>query len=131
MQWHLAEFTVDDDPARLDMAFILRILQATYWGQAYTAEKVATAFANSMVFGVYDPFRQVGIARVVTDKATVSWVCDVVISPDVRDKGLGRFLMQCIFDHPDIAPTRQMLNTRTAHGFYKRLGFVRADMLVR
>jgi len=37
---------------------------------------------------------QVGFARVVSDYVTVSYLCDVVIAPAHRGKGIGKWMLQ-------------------------------------
>ncbi|WP_226529571.1 GNAT family N-acetyltransferase [Metabacillus niabensis] len=41
--------------------------------------------------------KQIGFARVVTDKAVFSWVLDVVIDQNYRGKGLGTWLMKIVY----------------------------------
>ena len=67
---------------------------------------------------------QVGFARLVTDYTTYAWLCDVIIHPDYRGAGLGKFLMHCIKAHPELQTLRRwFLATRDAHEFYRRYGF--------
>jgi GNAT superfamily N-acetyltransferase len=66
---------------------------------------------------------QVGFARVVTDHAVFAWIADVVIHPDQRGRGIGKFLMGCIQNHPEIPNSLQVLRTSDAHGLYEKFGF--------
>ena len=45
---------------------------------------------------------QIGMARVVTDFSIVAYLCDVFIHEDYRGQGLGKWLIQSIFEHPDL-----------------------------
>ena len=80
-----------------------------------------------MVLGMYDADgRTAGFARVVTDRATFAWVCDVFILPEHRGKGRGTWLMRTMAGHPDLRGLRRwILATRDAHGLYEKLGFRR------
>ena len=84
---------------------------------------VRKAIENSLCFGVYDGETQVGFARMVTDSATFGWMCDVFILPSHRGRGLGKWLVECMMDHPDIKVLRRIiLSTRDAHEFYQKSG---------
>ena len=77
-----------------------------------------------MVFGVYTGEEQVGFARVVTDRATFAYLADVFVLETHRGHGVGKWLMETIFSHPDLQGLRRfMLTTRDAHELYRRHGF--------
>ncbi|MEU8826892.1 GNAT family N-acetyltransferase [Streptomyces sp. NPDC048636] len=121
-------FEISTDPARLDPARIHHWLSTdAYWALGRTREKQDKAIAGSLNFGVYDTASgaQVGYARVVTDYATFSWLCDVYIDRSARGEGLGTALVTAVRDH--LAPyglRRILLATDDAHGVYAKLGFV-------
>ncbi|RSK51103.1 GNAT family N-acetyltransferase [Hymenobacter rigui] len=119
-------FTISTDPARLDVAVIHRYLtEDSYWACGIPLETVQRAIANSLNFGVYAPDgRQAGFARVVTDRATFAWLCDVFILPEFRGQGLSKQLMQTVWSHPDLQNQRRhLLATLDAHGLYRQFGF--------
>ena len=121
---HREKFTVSTDPARLDVDAVHAFLSTSYWAQGIPRETVATALRNSLCFGLYEVDRQVGLARMVTDRATFAYLCDVYVLPECRGLGLGRWLMQCVMAHPDLAGLRRLvLVTRDAHDLYRPLGF--------
>jgi GNAT superfamily N-acetyltransferase len=79
---------------------------------------------NSLGFGVYKGDEQVGFARVVTDLATFAYVADVFVVDAYRGRGLSKWLMECILDHPDLQDVRRWhLVTRDAQGLYAPFGF--------
>jgi GNAT superfamily N-acetyltransferase len=81
-----------------------------------------------MCFGVYDRENQIGFARVITDKATFGYLADVFIDPNYRGKGLSKWLMETIMNHPDLQGFRSwQLATRDAHGLYEKFGFKPLD----
>jgi N-acetylglutamate synthase-like GNAT family acetyltransferase len=119
-------YELSDDPARFDVA------RAHGWigGQSYWAEGIplatfAKACANSLVVGAYAPDgTMAAMARVVTDRATFGWVCDVFVDDTHRGAGLGKQLMAYLKAHPDLQGLRRLhLATRDAHGLYAQFGF--------
>ncbi|MFI5999584.1 GNAT family N-acetyltransferase [Streptomyces sp. NPDC051366] len=120
-------YELSTDPARLDAELIHRWLsQDAYWALGRSREKQDQAIAGSLNFGVYDTASgaQLGYARVVTDRATFAWLCDVYIDPAVRGKGLGTGLAAAVRDH--LAPyglRRVLLATADAHAVYAKAGF--------
>ncbi len=123
--WQRGEYEIDTDPARLDLDVTYKFLsEEAYWSPGVSREIVEKAIANSMVFGAYRDGAQVGLARVVTDRATFAWICDVFVLPEHRGHGLGKWLMECITSHPELRDLRRlMLATRDAHGLYAQYGF--------
>ena len=93
------------------------------------------SFEKSICFGLYEHCDgitdQVGFARIVTDGATFSWLCDVVIDEEYRGRGLGKFLMGEIVKHPAVANTVCLLRTDNAHDLYDRFGFGQCGAMMR
>ncbi|MFZ3474410.1 GNAT family N-acetyltransferase [Streptomyces sp. 4.24] len=120
-------YEISTDPARLDRALIHRWLsEDAYWALGRSREKQDRAIGESLNFGVYDAGSgaQVAYARIVTDRATFAWLCDVYVDPGARGKGLGTALAGAVRDH--LAPyglRRIMLATGDAHGVYAKAGF--------
>lgn len=120
---------ISTDPARLDVDAICDFLSRAYWAKGRPRERTERALANSLVFGVYDGQRQIGLARVVSDYAIFAYLCDVYIREDYRGRGLSKWLMETVFSHPDLQGLRRWtLATNDAHGLYRRYGF---DVLTR
>jgi len=121
---HKDNYIVSTDPARLDVNSIVDMLMRAYWAQGRTRERIEKSIANSLVFGIYEGNRQIGLARVVSDYATFAWLCDVFIHEDHRGKGLGKWLMETIHAHPDLQGLRRwILATKDAHGLYQQFGW--------
>ncbi|MFC4956365.1 GNAT family N-acetyltransferase [Streptomyces mauvecolor] len=121
------EYTISSDPARLDAALVHHWLSTdAYWALGRTREKQDAAIAGSLNFGAYDGSsgEQVAYARVVTDRATFAWLCDVYVDPAVRGKGLGTALVTAVRDHLEPHGLRRiLLATADAHGVYEKIGF--------
>ncbi|MEU7577651.1 GNAT family N-acetyltransferase [Streptomyces sp. NPDC041068] len=120
-------YEISADPARIDAARVHRWLSTdAYWALGRTREKQDAAIAGSLNFGVYEggSGEQVAYARVVTDRATFAWLCDVYVSSAVRGKGLGTALVQAVRDHLEpLGVRRMLLATADAHGVYEKVGF--------
>ncbi len=115
---------ISTDPARLDLEAICDFLARSYWAPKRPRSTIEQSLRNSLVFGVYDGGRQVGLARVVTDYATFAWLCDVFVHEDYRGRGIGKWLMGSIVSHPGLQGVpRFLLATRDAHGLYSQFGF--------
>ncbi len=126
-------YAISTDRALLDLDFVCRELNGTYWAEHRPRVVIQRSIRRSLCFGMYlkSPRQQVGFARVVTDGATFSWICDVVIASEHRRKGLGKWLMACVTAHPGVKNALSILGTRDAHGLYEKFGFVRAEMMRR
>lgn len=124
-EWTHDEFTITCDPARIDVQAVHSLLVSTYWAAGIPFDVVSRAVSNSLCFGLLDRDRELrGFARVVTDRATFAYLCDVIISDRLQGDGLGKWLVRCVMSHPDLQGLRRFnLVTRDAHGLYAPLGF--------
>ena len=121
---HSDDYDISSDPARLDLEAIHAYLTRSYWAEGIPEETVARAVAGSLCFGVFHGARQVGFARVVTDRATFAYLCDVYVLEEHRGRGLGKRLVGEVMAHPELAGLRRfVLATRDAHGLYAQAGF--------
>jgi N-acetylglutamate synthase-like GNAT family acetyltransferase len=118
-------FSISTDKGLLNFDVIYHYLdQESYWAKGIPAERLRRAIDNSMCFGVYHQKKQIGFARVITDKATFAYLADVFILDQYRKQGLSKWLMQTITQHPDLQGMRRWsLATADAHGLYAQFGF--------
>lgn len=122
--WRRGEWEVSDDPARLDPVRVHAFITATYWAANIPLDTMARAIRHSLCFGLYRDGELGGFARVVTDRATFAYLCDVFVAPEHRGRGLGKWLVECVLAHPDLAGLRRFcLMTRDAHALYEGFGF--------
>jgi GNAT superfamily N-acetyltransferase len=64
------------------------------------------------------------VARVLSDTAIFAYLMDVFIHEDYRGRGLGKWLLETIFEYPEFKNVRRwMLATSDAHKLYARYGF--------
>lgn len=119
-------YEITTDPGRIDTALVHRWLSTdAYWALGRSRETVERSMAASLNFGVLGPRGDLaGYARVVTDRATFAWLCDVYVPPHHRGAGLGTWLVHTVRAH--LAPhgvKRVLLATADAHGVYAKAGF--------
>jgi len=116
---------ISDNPTLLDIAMIHRFLsEESTWAIGITREKVEASIAHSLCFGAYDNGQQVGFARVVTDRATFGYLCDVFTINSHRGRGISRLLSEAILAHPAVQGLRRFtLVTTTARGLYEKFGW--------
>ena len=119
------EFLISTDRSRLDIDAIQLFLENdSYWARTRTPEQTRTAIENSICFGVYHDDRQIGFARVVSDRATFAYLGDVYVIGEYRGRGLSKWLMEVIVAHPQLQGLRRwVLATRDAHMLYEKFGF--------
>lgn len=118
------DVAISTDAARLDLDMVHGFLAASYWAAGIPRDVVARAVRHSLCFGAYRGDRQVGFARVISDRATYAYISDVFVLPPERGRGAGTRLMAAIMAHPDLQGLRRWtLFTRDAHALYRRFGF--------
>lgn len=122
--WQKAGYEVSTDPDRLSLPVIHDFLKTAYWSEGIPLDVLERAVAGSLNFGLYDTEDQIGYARVVTDKTTFAWLCDVFVLEAARGQGLGRWLVGCVIAHPSLQGLRRwMLATADAQPLYRDFGF--------
>jgi N-acetylglutamate synthase-like GNAT family acetyltransferase len=118
-------FHISTDQDLLDFEVIYQYLdKESYWAQGIPIETLKKGISASLCFGVYYQNKLAGFARVVTDKATFAYLCDVFILAEYRRQGLSKWLMQTIIKHPELQGLRRWsLATADAQGLYSQFGF--------
>jgi GNAT superfamily N-acetyltransferase len=113
------DYEISTDPERVDVDAVHAYLTRSYWAAGIPRQVVAKSIANSLCFSLLHRDAQVGFARVVTDRATFAYLCDVYVLEDHRRQGLGKRLVEEVTRHPDLAGVRRfMLVTRDAQALY-------------
>jgi len=112
------------DPTRLDLDLLHDFLRTSYWSPGLPRGVLERAVRGSLNFGAYEGSRQVGYLRVVSDRATFAWICDVLVVEDRRRRGIADALVAAALAHPELQGLRRWsLATRDAHALYRRHGF--------
>ncbi len=118
-------YLISTDKNKIDINYVHGVLSQTYWSPGVAINVVKKAIKGSLCFGVYKNNKQIGYARLVTDKATFGYLADVFIDEKYQGKGLAKWLVEMILAHPDVNGLRSiLLATRDARGLYEKRGFV-------
>lgn len=123
MEWRHEAYLLTDERERLQLDTVTALLHSTYWAADRSPETIARSLDHSLNFSLLHDGQQIAFARVVTDRATVAYLCDVVIAEAHRGRGLGKWLLTCILEHPELRGCRIDLVTKDAQDFYRAFGF--------
>jgi len=117
--------SVSTDDALLDVERIHRWLsEDAYWARGRSLATVERSLRHSVNLGAYEDGELVGFLRLVTDRATFAWVCDVYVDPAARGLGVGKLLVaEADRLLASYGVRRAMLATVDAHGLYTPHGF--------
>jgi GNAT superfamily N-acetyltransferase len=119
-------YELDDSLERMDFARVHGWLTTAYWSVGVSRDRVEKAArGSSLIVGVYQNDAQVAYLRVVSDKTTFAWVCDVFVDEAHRGRGIARAMLRFALEHPEHQGLRRwLLATANAHGVYREVGFV-------
>lgn len=125
MESLLWEYKISTDKDLISVDRVSDLLSKSYWANQRGKEKIKESIKNSVCVGIYDPEKMIGFARIVTDHATMYWLCDVIIDEAYRGNGLGKKLIEFITGMEESKGLTGILATRDAHGLYEKYGFQR------
>ncbi len=131
MKWDNDGYHVTDAKDEIDIDFVIDSLHKTYWAETRPVEVIRKSLDGSIVLSLFEAKKQIGFARIVSDYATFAWICDVYVDPGYRGKGLGKFLMRCVTEHPAADVKTNILGTKDAHGLYEKFGFTRKELMIK
>lgn len=119
------EYWLSDRRDLIDRIAVHEFLTGSYWAQNISREIVFRSLEHSLCFGVYDASGSlIGFGRVITDRATFGYLCDVFILESHRGIGLSHRLLELIGSHSALQGLRRfVLATRDAHELYRKHGF--------
>lgn len=118
-------YSISTNIDELDMEMIHQYLsKESYWAQHIPLKLVKQSIENSLNFGVFYKKEQIGFARLITDKTTMAYLCDVFIIEAYQKKGLSSWLMDAIMNHHELQGLRLwFLLTSSADWLYEKHGF--------
>lgn len=107
------------------LASLVRLISKSYWAEGRTVSEQALLNQGShLVIAKCESQRVLAFARVSWVSSGTAYLADVIVSPEVRGKGLGKALMERVMSHPRIKTTpKVILYTKDAQGFYEKFGF--------
>ncbi|UXH78803.1 GNAT family N-acetyltransferase [Roseateles amylovorans] len=116
---------LDDAWTEADLAVVHDVIRRTYWAEDIPLEVMRRAMAGSLNLLMRSHSGDlIGYARVVTDRATFAYLCDVFVLEGRRGQGLGDWMIGQVVAHPALQGLRRFsLFTRDAHALYARHGF--------
>lgn len=125
MEYHNEEYSITTDQDRVDVEAVYKFLsEESYWAKERPRETVEKALRNSLCFTMLHRGSFAGFARVITDYATFSYICDLFVLSGHRGNGLGKWLVDCIIHHTQQQGLKSwLLATADAHGLYEQFGF--------
>jgi GNAT superfamily N-acetyltransferase len=117
-------YEISTAPGRVHLDAVHAYLTRSYWAEGIPKDVLAKAVAGSLCFSLFDGGAQIGFARVVTDRATFAYLCDVYVLEEYRGQGLGKWLVEVVASHPDLLGVRRfVLVTRDAQRLYEPFAF--------
>ncbi len=121
----MSAFTVSSDRVAMDDGVIYHYLsEVSYWARGVSRDKVVKSLDNSLCFGGFVDGQQVAFARVVSDRTTFAYLCDVFVLDEHQGQGYSKRLMEAVMAHPDLQGLRRFyLGTLDAHSLYAQFGF--------
>ncbi len=122
----MSDYRLSEDASDLDMERVAGWIGTdAYWAKGRSREVIERSFENSVPVGLYAPDgRQVAVARIVSDRATFVWLCDVYVDRAHRGRGLGTVLANWSVEWAGRhGIKRVILATLDAHGVYAKAGF--------
>ena len=116
--------------SEMNIEVIHSYIARSYWAENIPKALLQRAIDNSLCFGLFIAAEnntlgeQVAFARMITDKATFAYMSDVFVLEQHRQKGLSKWLVHEMMQHPELQGLRRMvLATRDAHGLYAQFGY--------
>ncbi len=116
---------ISTDPDLLNLSFVTGFLSNSYWAKDRTEETMQTLIDHSINFGIYLDHKQIGYARVVSDRAQFAYLMDVFITDEYRGKGYSKQLMEFMLHCDELKHVPiWRLATSDAHSLYAQFGFM-------
>lgn len=125
MEVYYKGYLISDDKAKLDKQVVLDYLARSYWTNRRSPERILRSMDHSNCYGVYQKEQQIGFARVVTDSATIYYLCDVFVLEEYQGQGIAKKLIEIITNSDEYEWMTGVLGTLDAHGLYEEYGFER------
>ena len=123
-------YHICDDRNKIQLDKVESLLSKSYWANERDLDAIKVSINNSICFSLFYKDTQIGFGRVVTDFSTVAYISDVIITPEQRSNGLGKWLVDTMVNDPRWEGVFQLLVTDDAHSLYERFGFSSNSLLM-
>ena len=123
MEWQSSDFKISTEKSEISTDFVYGCLRSSVRASGREYDEVKRSIENSLCFGLFHKGRQIGFARIVSDLSTIYMLSDVFILEKYRGRGLGKWLMECIVNSPELKNLIGLLATKNAQGLYRKYGF--------
>ena len=120
------EFIIKDGYENMKFDEVTAMLSKAFWSIGIKLYEVEKGAKNSaLVVGAFNnEGRQIGYARVISDKTRFAYIMDVYVDENYRKIGIGQKMMKFILNHGELKDVYQwVLITKDAHEVYKKAGF--------
>ena len=123
MEWQFSDFRISTDKDEISADFVYNYLRRSYQSKSRNYQEIRKSIENSQCYGLFHGSKQIGFARIVSDLSTIYMLSDVFIIESYRGRGLGKWLMECIVNSPELKNLIGLLATKNAQGLYRKYGF--------
>jgi GNAT superfamily N-acetyltransferase len=120
------KYKLKDGCEVMDFVRVTEMLSTAFWSPGIRIDEVMQgALHSALVVGAFDPEdRQIGYARVISDRTRFAYILDVFVHENCRKQGIAQAMVNYILAHPDLKAVYQwLLITKDAHGVYRKVGF--------
>lgn len=127
------DFKIYSAHENVDLEWTFAALKNSYWGAHYTWDGFLESVDNSVCISAHfeDWRQQIGFARIVTDKALLSHLTDVIVEERWRRQGVATAMLEAALSHPWVKNTLCICQTRYHYGLYAKFGFTAGGELLK
>lgn len=122
----MENITLKDGTENIDFVQVTKMLSDAFWSKGIEIDEVKKGAENSalVVGAFFNKDKQIGYARVISDKTRFAYITDVYVDENYRKKGIGQKMINYILNHHELKDVYQwLLITKDAHGVYSKVGF--------
>ena len=110
---------------------VIELYKANDWSSADRPDELIKALRNShSLVTARKNGKLVGLANAISDGYLVVYYPHMLIHPDYHGQGIGRLIMQAMFDRYESFHQQMLTAVVDAVGFYEKVGFERAGQTV-
>ncbi len=110
---------------------VIELYKANEWSSADRPTELINALRNShSLVTARNNGKLVGIANAISDGYLVVYYPHMLVHPDYHGQGIGRLIMQAMFDRYESFHQQMLTAVVDAVGFYEQVGFERAGQTV-